>query len=85
VAQYKSPLSYFPPVPITRIQISVGGELLVFDLQQLQAMHVLECISDDQFTYDHPVLRKMKYAYRIDLRRFMEDFYGSSAKQTTTV
>lgn len=48
-------------------------------------MHILECISDDQFTYDHPILRKMKYAYRIDLRRFMEDFYGSSAKQTTTV
>lgn len=78
-------MSYFVPLPITRLQVSVGGELLVFDMQQLQALHIIDQITDDHFTYDSPVIRNMKYSYRIDLRRFMEDLFGSSAKQTTTV
>ena len=48
-------------------------------------MHILEQITDDSLSYEHPYLRKMKYAYRIDLRRFIDDMFGSSAKQTTTV
>ena len=84
-AQYKSPLSYFPAIPVSRIQISVGGELIVYDMQQLQALEFMSDISDDQMTFEHPVLRKLKCAYRIDLRRFAEDLFGSSAKQTTTV
>jgi hypothetical protein len=54
-------------------------------MQQLQALHIIDQITDDHFSYDSPVLRNMKYSYRIDLRRFMEDLFGSSAKQNTTI
>lgn len=40
----------------------------------------MDTLSDDLMTYHHPILRSMKYAFRIDLRRFSEDLFGSSSK-----
>ena len=50
-------------------------------------MHICDFAQgEDVETYgSNPILRQMKYAYHLDLRRFSGDFFGSSAKQTTTV
>lgn len=49
-------------------------------------LHITDdAFSDGRPTYHDPVLRAMKHAYHIDLRRFAKDLFGSSAKQSSTI
>jgi hypothetical protein len=34
-AQYKSPLSYFPQFPVMQIDLHIGGEPIIINLQQI--------------------------------------------------
>lgn len=79
-AQYKSPLSYFPVLPILQIDIYAGGEPISLNFQQISALHVAESIQDEASVYDHPPLASTKYGYHLDLCRFSNDLFGSSAK-----
>ncbi len=68
-------------MPIYQIDLNIGGELVVLNMQQIRLLHITDdAFSDGRPTYHDPRLRASKMGYFIDLRRFSGDLYGSSAK-----